>query len=133
MPVLDASAVTRQRPISRVLRRAAKAPSPCPPRAVPAQPDRRDEMCDSRLCRTEFLDADALVDAVRPATRRRGWGRLPAEFRESAVAAGPVVGKEYVRPMVAFLTNDVATVRPRHRLRSPRRTGVAGGQRRHPI
>jgi hypothetical protein len=37
-------------------------------------------------------------------------------FRESALAAGPVVGKEYVRAMEAFLTNDWATVRARHRL-----------------
>ena len=47
---------------------------------------------------------------------------LPAEFRERTPTAGRVVGKEYVRAMVAFLTNDVAAVRARHRLRSPRRT-----------
>jgi hypothetical protein len=38
--------------------------------------------------------------------------RLPADFRESALAAGPVVGKEYVRPTVAFLTNELARFEP---------------------
>ena len=75
-----ASSGVRQGPVSRVLhvrcRRSRTAATRC---------------ANSRLCRTEFLDGDALVHAVRPATRRRGRGRLPAEFRESALAAGPVV------------------------------------------
>ena len=51
----------------------------------------------------------------------------PFEFHEKAVelarhashrptVAGRVMGKEYVRAIVAFVTNDLAVVRARHRL-----------------
>ena len=90
----------------RVLRRAAKARSAVSSTcgAGAAGPPLRDVRL--RLCRTEFLDADALVDAVRPATRvADGAAFQPSSARARLLRDPWWVG--VVPSMVAFLTNDL--------------------------
>jgi hypothetical protein len=64
-------------------------------------------------------DAAALVEARLSGSPCLAWSGCAA-FQptpcERALTAGRVVGKEYVRAMVAFLTNDLAAFAVRHRL-----------------
>ena len=79
-----------------------------------------------RLAETPRRPNGFVRRSVAPDCRRRGdpGAHVAAVFgrRAGRLLAGRVVGKEFVRTMVAFLTNDWATVRARRRLCSPRRT-----------
>ena len=67
-----------------------------------------------RLVPHKVLDAHALVERRSSGNPSARMGRVPAEFCESArVLPGRVVGKEYVRTVGAFPTNDFAAVRVR--------------------
>jgi hypothetical protein len=65
-------------------------------------------MCELAPVPRGVRDAMALVNAVRPASRRRGWATVQPSSVSARGTAGGVVGKEYVRATVAFLTNDSA-------------------------
>jgi hypothetical protein len=56
------------------------------------------------------LEADALVKrrcSGSPSLARRGWAASSRVPCQRALTAGRVVGKEFVRAVGAFLTNDV--------------------------